>query len=126
MASLNKKVLLVDDEEGFLSVIKEALEIRGFGIVTAKSAIEAGLELSSAKPDLILMDIKMPGIDGLQACAAIKKNPNTANIPIMVVSAISDEAQVKKARKMGIPDYFVKPVDIEKLVNRIKEALGIQ
>ncbi|MCX5667864.1 MAG: response regulator [Candidatus Omnitrophica bacterium] len=124
--SLNRKILLVDDEEGFLSVIKEALEIRGFDIVTAKSAIEAGLELSSKKPDLILMDIKMPGIDGLQACAAIKKNPDTNNIPIMVVSAISEEAQVKRAYKMGISDYFVKPVDIEKLVNRIKETLGIQ
>ena len=124
--SLNRKILLVDDEEGFLSVIKEALEIRGFDIVTAKSAIEAGLELSSKKPDLILMDIKMPGIDGLQACAAIKKNPDTNNIPIMVVSAISEEAQVKRAHKMGISDYFVKPVDIEKLVNRIKEALSIQ
>ena len=124
--SLNKKILLVDDEEGFLSIIKEALEIRGFDIVTAKSAIEAGLELSSKKPDLILMDIKMPGINGLQACAAIKKNPDTANIPIMVVSAISEEAQIKRAHKMGIPDYFVKPVDIEKLVNRIKEALSIQ
>ena len=109
-----------------MSVIKEALEIRGFDIVTAKSAIEAGLELSSKKPDLILMDIKMPGIDGLQACAAIKKNPDTNNIPIMVVSAISEEAQVKRAHKMGISDYFVKPVDIEKLVNRIKESLSIQ
>ena len=124
--SLNKKILLVDDEEGFLSVIKEALEIRGFDIVTAKSAIEAGLELSSKKPDLILMDIKMPGIDGLQACAAIKKNPDTNNIPIMVVSAISEEAQIKRAHKIGISDYFVKPVDIERLVKRIKEALGIQ
>ena len=124
--SLNRKILLVDDEEGFLSVIKEALEIRGFDIVTAKSAIEAGLELSSKRPDLILMDIKMPGIDGLQACAAIKRNPDTANIPIMVVSAISDEAQIKKANKIGISDYFVKPVDIEKLVDRIKEALSIQ
>ena len=124
--SLNCKILLVDDEEGFLSVIKEALEIRGFEMVTAKSAIEAGLELSSKKPDLILMDIKMPGIDGLQACAAIKKNPDTANIPIMVVSALSEEVWIKRAHKMGIPDYFVKPIDIEKLVNRIKEVLGIQ
>jgi two-component system alkaline phosphatase synthesis response regulator PhoP len=124
--SLNRKILLVDDEEGFLSVIKEALEIRGFDIVTAKSAIEAGLELSSKKPDLILMDIKMPGIDGLQACAAIKKNPDTVNIPIIIVSAISEDAQIKRARKMGIPDYFVKPVDIESLVKKIKEILSIQ
>jgi len=123
---LNKKILLVDDEEGFLSVIKEALEIRGFGVVAAKSAIEAGLALSSKKPDLIIMDIKMPGIDGLQACVALKKNPETANIPIMVVSAISEDAQIKRTHKIGISDYFVKPVDIENLVNRIKEVLGIK
>ena len=124
--SLNKKILLVDDEEGFLAVIKEALEIRGFDVVTAKSAIEAGLELSSKKPDLILMDIRMPGIDGLQACAAIKKNPETNNIPIIVASAVSEDAQVKRAHKIGIFDYFIKPLDIEKLVKRIKEALNIQ
>ena len=124
--SLNRKILLVDDEEGFLSVIKEALEIRGFDVVTAKSAIEAGLELSSKKPDLILMDIRMPGIDGLQACSAIKKNPDTANIPIIIVSAISEDVHIKRAFKIGVFDYFVKPIDIEKLVKRLKEALSIQ
>ena len=123
--SLNKKILLVDDEEDFLAVIRAALEIRGFEIMTANSAIEAGLELSSKKPDLILMDIRMPGIDGFQACAAIKKNSDTANIPIMIVSALSEDAQIERAHKMGIPDYFVKPIDIEKLVKRIKEALAV-
>ena len=73
-----------------------------------------------------MMDIKMPGIDGLQACVAIKKNPVTANIPLIIVSAISDEAQIKKAHKIGISGYFVKPVDIENLVKKIKETLGIQ
>lgn len=123
--SLNRRILLVDDEEGFSAIIKEALEIRGFDVVTAKSAIEAGLQLSSAKPDLILMDVKMPGIDGIQASVAIKKNPNTANIPMMIISAIADESAIKKANKIGISDYFVKPVDIEKLVNRIKEVLKV-
>lgn len=121
----NKKIMLVDDEEGFLSVIKEALEVRGFDIMAASSAVEAGIELASKKPDLILMDVRMPGINGLQACAAIKKNPGTLNIPIIVVSAISDEGEIKKAFKTGIADYFVKPVDIEKLVARIKEILSI-
>jgi DNA-binding response OmpR family regulator len=124
--SLNKKILLVDDEEGFLSVIKEALEIRGFDIVAASNAVAAGLELYSRKPDLILMDINMPGIDGLQACAALKKNSATTGIPIIVVSAVSEEAQINRVHKMGVCDYFVKPVDIERLVNRIKEILNIQ
>lgn len=122
---INKKILLVDDEEGFLAVIKEALEMRGFDIMTAKNAVEAGIELASKSPDLILMDIRMPGINGLQACSAIKKNPKTAEIPLIVVSAVSDESEIKKAYKTGIVDYFVKPVDIEKLVGRIKELLQV-
>ena len=122
----NKKILVVDDEEGFLSVIKEALEIREFEVLAARNAIEAGLELASRKPDLILMDMKMPGINGLQACTAIKKNPNTADIPLIVISAISDESEIKKAYKIGVAEYFIKPVDIEKLVRKIKEILKIQ
>ena len=122
---LNRKILIVDDEEGFLSVLKDALEVRGFSVVTAKSAIEAGLELASKKPDLILMDVKMPGINGLQACAAIKKNSTTSEIPIIVISAISDDRSMKEAYKSGVIDYFVKPIDIEKLVKRIKQILKV-
>lgn len=121
---LNKKVLLVDDEEGFLGVIKEALEVRGFEVVTAASAIEAGLELATKKPDIILMDIKMPGINGIQACSSIKKNSATAKIPIIAVSALSDDHSIKDAYRAGITDYFIKPIDIEKLVKRIKEILN--
>jgi len=116
---------LVDDEEGYLSVLKDALEVRGFGIVTAKSAVEAGLELASKKPDLILMDIKMSGINGLQACSAIKKNSLTSAIPIIAVSALSDDRTIKEAYKSGVTDYFVKPIDIEKLVARIKQILKV-
>lgn len=120
-----KKILLVDDEEGYLAVLKEALEVRGFDIVTAKSAIEAGLELASKKPDMILMDIKMPGIDGLQACSSIKKNTATSGIPVIVISAISDEHTIKEAYKIGVADYFIKPIDIEKLVKSIKQILKV-
>ena len=122
----NRRILVVDDEEGFLAMIREALEIRGFDVITASSAVEAGMEISSKRPDAILMDIRMPGIDGFQACTAIKKNPDTSHIPIIIVSAISEETQIKKAHNIGIPDYFVKPVDIENLVKKIKETLSIQ
>lgn len=122
--SSGRRVLIVDDEEGFLSLIREALEIRGFDVITASSAVEAGMEISSKRPDAILMDIKMPGINGLQACVAIKKNPSTKHIPIMVVSALSDDSDIKKAYKAGVIDYFVKPVNIEKVVAKLKDVLG--
>ena len=120
-----KKILLVDDEPGFLKLIKESLEVRGIEVVTASSAVEAGLELAGSHPDIILMDIKMPGINGIQACESIKRNPATKNLPIMIVSALSDESDMKKAYAAGVIGYFVKPVDIEKLVARLKEVLKI-
>lgn len=121
-----KKILIVDDEEGFLKLLRDALEIRGLEVITATNGVEAGLELATGAPSLILMDMKMPGINGLQACEAIRRNAATKDLPIVVVSALSDETDIKKAYKAGISDYFVKPIDIEKLVNRIKEILKIQ
>jgi CheY-like chemotaxis protein len=70
------------------------------------------------------MDIKMPGINGLQACDAIKKNPATKDIPLMIVSALSDESDIKKAYKIGVTEYFVKPVNIEKIVAKLNSVLG--
>ena len=113
-----KKILVVDDEENFLSLLKDALEIRGFEVIATSSAIEAGIELASKVPDLILMDIKMPGIDGFQAIESIKRNPITKNIPVMIVSAHADPSYAKKAAKIGVREYFIKPVDIEKLMLR--------
>ena len=120
----SKKILVVEDEEGLLALLRQALEERGYEIATAANAIDAGIEISCNLPALILMDIKMPGIDGFQACEAIKKNPKTKNLPIIVISALSDETDIKKAKKIGIADYFVKPIDIEKLIERLKQIIS--
>ena len=118
-----KRILVVDDEEGFLSLLKSALEVRGFEVITADNAIMAGMELTSNPPDIILMDIKMPGIDGFQACEAIKRNPITKDIPIIIVSALSHESDIKRASKIGAAGYFIKPIDLEALINKIHEIL---
>jgi len=120
----SRKILVVDDEEEFLSLIKTSLEERDFEVITATNALDAGIMISSALPAIILMDIKMPGINGFQACEAIKKNPATKDVPIIVVSALSDESDMKKARHIGVTDYFTKPVNIEKLILRIKEIMS--
>jgi len=118
-------VLIVDDEAAFLELLKDSLELRGFEVITASSAVGAGIEMALKKPDAILMDIRMPGINGLQACEAIKKNPATKDIPIMVISALSGDADIKKARKVGVSEYFVKPVNIESVVTKLKATLGV-
>ena len=121
----SKKILVIDDEVDFLSFIKETLELRGFNIVTASNAIAAGIELASKPPALILMDLKMPGIDGLQACQAIRSNPVTKDIPIIAVSALADESYKRKARKLKVVEYFVKPVNVENLIKKINEVLNV-
>ena len=120
----SKKILIVDDEEGLLALLRQALEERGYEVATAANAIDAGIEISGNLPSLILMDINMPGIDGFQACEAMKKNPKTKEIPIIVISAISDESVINRVKKLGIADYFVKPIDIEKLLSRVKEIIS--
>ena len=122
--SISKKVLIVDDEEGFLALLRQALEERGYEVATAVNAIDAGIEISGNLPSLILMDIKMPGINGFQACVALKKNPKTKDIPIIIISAMADESDISMAKKIGVEDYFVKPIDIEKLISRLKEIIS--
>ncbi len=120
-----KRVLIVDDETAFLEMLQNALELRGMDVVTAVNAVEAGIEIATRRPDLILMDIKMPGINGLDACEAIKRNPATKDIPLAIISAHSEDSYLKRAQKIGVVDYFVKPVNIESLVKRLKEILAI-
>lgn len=119
----SKSILIVDDEVGLLALLKHALEERGFEVFTANNAIDAGIEISGRLPALILMDIRMPGISGFQACEALKKNPRTKDTPVIIISALSDEADIDRAKKMGVADYFTKPIDIEKLINRIQEII---
>ncbi len=120
-----RRVLIVDDETAFLEMLQNALELRGMEVITAINAVEAGIEIATRRPDIILMDIKMPGINGLDACEAIKRNPATKDIPLAIISAHSEDSYLKRAQKIGVVDYFVKPVNIESLVKRLKEILAI-
>lgn len=121
-----KRILAVDDEGEFLSLLKSTLELRGFEVIATSNAVEAGITLASRLPSLILMDIKMPGINGLDACEVIKRNPATKDVPIIIISGLSDDATRNKARKFGVVDYFTKPVEMENLIKRIKEVLKIE
>jgi DNA-binding response OmpR family regulator len=120
---VRRKILIVDDEKEFLGVLKETLELRGFDVAATANAVEAGILLAAKKPDLILMDVKMPGINGFQACEAIRRNSGTRDIPVIIISALADEEATDRARGLGILDYFVKPVDIERLMARINFIL---
>ena len=118
-----KKILIVDDEKDFTRLLKSSLDERGYRATEANSAVECGLYLNSEKPDLIIMDIKMYDINGLDACRAIRKNPNTANIPIFVVSAMPSEESAERVLGVGANKFFPKPLNLESFLKEIESLL---
>jgi DNA-binding response OmpR family regulator len=118
-----KKVLLVDDEKDFTEFMKASLETRGYTAIEAHNGVECGLYLASEKPDLIIMDIRMRGINGLDACRAIRKNTTTAYIPIFVVSALASDDDIEEGLGAGATKYFTKPLNLEDFLKEVTNLL---
>jgi DNA-binding NtrC family response regulator len=117
---MSEKILLVDDEKDFLEVMSERIEARGMDVTTADSAEKALKSVESGGFDAIILDLKMPGMDGLQTLKAIKqKNPD------LQVILLTGHATVEKgieAMKLGAMDFLEKPADLDKLTEIIKKA----
>jgi len=119
------KILIVDDSETQLYTLSKICEDEGHEIVTAASG-EEGVDAAIANhPDLILMDVVMPGLNGFQATRKISKNAETADIPIIFVTTKDQETDRIWGMRQGASDYLTKPVDKKKLVAAINNTLGI-
>lgn len=119
----NKKILAVDDEEDILRLYKTFLHFRGYDVITVSSAEQAIDFLLREPPDIILLDINMPGINGLTLLEIIKSKPQSKNTPIIMVTAQGDEETVKKAVALGCDNYIVKPFKLDELTRRIEVEL---
>lgn len=119
-----KTVLMIDDEEGFCSLIKESLELRSdFDVFVATNGPEGITIAKRVKPDIILLDIRMPDMDGFKVLERLKKDKNTMAIPVIMLSALEDEVSKIKASQLFDELYITKPVKIEELQNSITEVL---
>ncbi len=119
-----KKILIIDDEEGFRFFVKTNLELRGDYEVIAASGGEEGIRLAEEhKPDLVLLDILMPGIDGLETLNRLKENKNTKSIPVIMLTAKSDDETRIKALYLRNDGYVIKPFEIAALEEKIEEVL---
>ncbi|MFC1708437.1 response regulator [Candidatus Omnitrophota bacterium] len=117
---MKKKVLIVDDEKDIREIIKIPLLQSGFQVFEAGNGKEAVELAKKEKPDLITLDIMMPGIDGFQTAKIIKEDPETTNIPIIILSVLNQD---KEELVQGIADYISKPFKPAELVVKIKEAI---
>ncbi len=116
---MNKRVLVVDDDRVFRSVAEEFLKGMGYSVKTAKDGEEA-VELAFAEPpDIMILDIVMPGMNGLQVCKKIKKEEKTKDTAVIIVSG--DINEIEKGFDYGADDCISKPLDWDELAQRIKE-----
>lgn len=119
----NKKVLIVDDEEHIRELIKFNLKKEGYDTAVAVNGTEALKIIKESKFDLILLDLMLPEIDGLEVCKEIRRNEETADIPVMMITAKGEEFDKVLGLELGADDYITKPFSIRELMARIKALL---
>ncbi len=119
-----RKVLLVEDEQDIRKVAQISLQFRGgWTVIVANDGID-GLAMAAAeKPDLILLDCMMPRLDGYETCQQLKLDPNLRDIPVIFLTAKSQESEIRKGLQMGAIGYLIKPFNPMSLADEIKKLL---
>jgi DNA-binding response OmpR family regulator len=115
-----RRILVVDDDPRLLHIVAMYLGIEGFDVGTASNGEEGLKEVDDHRPDLIILDIMMPGMDGVEACRRIRSNPETADIPILMFSALSGDDDVERARLAGANHLITKPFNLVGLGSVVK------
>ncbi len=116
-------ILVVDDHEQNLELLQAYLEEVGCRVRPARDGREAIAEVESEQPDLVILDVMMPKMSGFQVCSSLKGDPKTRDIPIVMVTALSDVGDVERAVESGADDFLTKPVHKLELVTRVKSLL---
>jgi len=117
-------VLVADDEEDIKVVLRMFLEAVGYEVVTAFDGLDALEQIKSAKPDVVLMDIMMPVIDGIEVVRQMKATPGIRDIPVVMLTAAAQSDMVERAIQAGAADYIVKPFEPETVQRAIEKVLG--
>ena len=113
------KILLVDDTPSTIEMVRSALESKGYEVFVATTGEKALKRAELTAPDIILLDIIMPGMDGYETCTRLKINEKTLDIPVIFTSALTDTFDKVKGFRLGAVDYLAKPIETEELLSRV-------
>ena len=122
--SQKMKVLIVDDEPLNVDYIEQRLEDLNYEIITAADGQEALDKIKSEHPDLVLLDLMMPVLDGFAVLSEVKADPSLRETPVIIISADHDSKSIVRGIKQGADDYLTKPVNAELLMKKVKDFLG--
>ena len=118
------KILLVEDNEMNMDMLKRRLVRKGFEVITAVDGEESIKMVNAESPDLVLMDVSLPGMDGWEATELIRANDSTKNIPIIAITAHAMTGDRERASEVGCDDYETKPIDFARLLEKIGNLLN--
>jgi CheY-like chemotaxis protein len=120
---VNPRILIVDDEADFIELLRYRLVGQLYEFIVASDGVQALSLARECKPDLILLDILLPDLDGLSVCEILRRQPATKKIPIIFLSALSND-MIKRTQSKQVVDFFTKPLDYHRLEKRISELLA--
>lgn len=121
---MSSTILLVDDDQAILDLMTLILERKGFKVVKTTDSLAVIHMLDSVRPHLVISDLMMPGLDGIELCEQIRMQPEHAALPFLIVSAKSDQVTIESCFQAGATEYATKPLSPQKLVNTVYRLLG--
>ena len=120
---MRKKILVVEDDPDQLEVVRFTLKNAGFAVGTATNGIDALKKAQTVSPDLIIMDVMMPELDGFAVCETLRGNPATASIPVLMLTGLCSHISRLVGYESGATDYVIKPFDADQLVSKVEKLL---
>ena len=123
MTTCKGRILVVDDEEMNRRLLRDILESQGYQVTLAEDGQQALDMVFAAPPDVVLLDIMMPKVDGYEVCKQLRQDARTAHLPIQIITALKDHAEMLKGIRAGANDFLTKPIDAEEIRLRVKNAV---
>ena len=118
-----KKILIVDDEQDILELVADLLSGANYDVIRATNGAEALSKIAHEKPDLVLLDIRMPGLDGIEVCKRVKADPLLSKIPILLITASSTKVTSEIFEATKAEGYILKPFEVGFVLQKVKEFL---
>lgn len=126
MDSKPKKILVADDEPTLLQLVAFNLRLEGYEVITARNGVEAIEKTRGEGPDLVVLDVMMPKLNGFDVLKTLKNDPETHGIPVIILTALSEDRDVIQGWKQDVDCYLIKPFDPAELLSMVRQLIEIQ
>lgn len=118
------RILVAEDDKDIRELIAFTLRFAGFDVLTATNGAEAVEVAEAEKPDLVILDVRMPRMSGYEACRCLKENPKTANLPVVFLSAKGQDSEIQQGLASGAEEYILKPFAPDELIQHVRHILN--